>query len=119
MLYRRMDANGDYTFGKNMQDFLTGADAVGQAIKTRLNLWLTEWWENLEEGLPMFENILGAPGTPENINAIDILIRDRILNTQDVLSVTEITTTYANRTYSFNASVETIYGSVAIDVALI
>lgn len=117
MLYRRLSPSGDYTFGKNQQDFLSGAYSVGQAIKTRLQLWLGEWWENTDDGLPVFENILGASGTPENLQAIDLIIRDRILGTQGVLSVSNLESTYSDRTYSVTAEVESEYGPVTVEVS--
>ncbi len=38
MIYRRIDANGDYTFGQGKFNFVSGTEAVAQAIKTNLLL---------------------------------------------------------------------------------
>ena len=39
MRYRKLDANGDYTFGSGSSCFISDHDAVVQAIVTRLKLW--------------------------------------------------------------------------------
>lgn len=114
MIYRRLDENWDYCFGRGKKDYLTDLDAVAQAIKSRLLLLYGEWWEDLAEGLPLFEQIIGGPATPSNKNAIDIIIRDRIADTQGVLSVVSFESSFADRAYKFTAYVETIYGNLAI-----
>ena len=78
--YRRL-INGDYSFGRNNGDFLTGIDAVSQAIRTRLLLLKGEWWEDTEQGLPLFQSILGQYET----QPIDLLVQDTISNTKDVI----------------------------------
>jgi hypothetical protein len=78
---------GDYSFGRGSQDFVEGVEAVAQAVNTNLLLLRGEWWENLENGLPLFEEIIGTPETAEGITTIDALISDRILSTEGVLSI--------------------------------
>ena len=54
MIYRMLDADGDYVFGRSKHAYLEGVEAVAQAIKTRLLLLYAEWWEDREDGLPLF-----------------------------------------------------------------
>ena len=53
MKYRKLDENGDYSFGNNSLDFISDADAIAQAIKTKILLFYGEWWENTAIGIPM------------------------------------------------------------------
>lgn len=110
MRYRKLDENGDMTFGNNKFDFLKDLEAVAQAIQTRLKLLKGEWWENLEEGLPLFQNILAS----RNIEKAKKIIRSRIQNTQGVLSVNSLVVTFENRILDIKASVSTIYGETLI-----
>ena len=112
MRYRRLDSNGDYTFGQNNQNFVVDAESVKQAIYTKLNLLYGEWWENIEDGLPFFEQIAGKFGTSENLNSADLVIRERIINTEGVSQIIEYQGTFdsQNRTYSVYTKVNTIYG---------
>ena len=52
MLYRRLDENWDYCFGRGRQNYISGLDAVVQAIKTRLQLLKEEWWEDQNDKMP-------------------------------------------------------------------
>lgn len=98
-------------FGQNQKDFLTGIEATAQNIQTRLLLLQAEWWEDLEDGLPLWQQILGYR---DSKNTADILIRDRILGTRDVTDITEFESTFNpnTRKYTFSATVNTTYGIV-------
>lgn len=118
MIYRKIDNGGDYCFGRSSQDFVQGAQAVAQVIRTRLLLLKSEWWENQDEGLPLFQSILGQAGTPDNLKAIDLIIRDRISTAQDVTGIEDFKSSYANRKYSVLVVVNTKYGTAEVEVSL-
>lgn len=115
MKYRKL-INGDYSFGSNANDFISGTLAVSQAIKTNLLLLFGEWWESTDEGLPLFQNILGQPGTPENEQAVDLLVQANITNTPGVISIKNFSSIYADRTYSLTCTAETQYGDATVEV---
>jgi hypothetical protein len=114
LIYRRLDSNGDYTFGQSKQNFLSDINAVAQAILTRLRLLKGEWWEDTTEGLPLFQQILGTRGT--NKKVVDSLIRSRILDTTGVSGIETYESTFdgETRAYTFTATVNTDYGSTTI-----
>jgi len=112
--YRKLDSSRDYVFGGNQNDFLTGNLAVAQAIKTNLLLLQGEWWEDVDKGLPLFQNILGQTGTPENDSAIDLLVQGVISSTQGVTGIKDFTSSYEKRKYSVSCTAETIYGDTVI-----
>ena len=108
MQYRILDENGDYTLGQNSMK--KDKEAVAQAIQTRLGLLYGQWWENTEDGLPLFEKILAAYG--DNKEMIDILISERIAQTKDVKEIKSYQSSFQNRVYTANCVVETVYGTV-------
>lgn len=120
MIYRRLDANDDYILGSGNQTFVSGVDAVRQAIYTRLKLLLEEWWEDAADGLPLFQSILGV--RVNNMQAMDAIFRDRIRDTTDVTDVFDFTSSFdaATRIYRFQCQVDTVYGEIAFheEVAL-
>lgn len=118
MRYRRQTALNDYSFGNSQHDFLTDLDAVVQAIRTRLLLLKNEWWEDLDDGLPLFQSILQKPGTPENVDAAALLIQDRILETPGVTQIKDYSGAYSNRQYSVSCTVDTIYGIANVEVSI-
>jgi hypothetical protein len=94
-----------------MQDFVSRDDAVIQAIKTRLLLLLGEWWEDQTDGTPLFQNILGVVGTSENLEAVDLIVQDIIINTDNVNEIVEFTSNYDNRSYSIFCTVNTAFNT--------
>ena len=116
MIYRMLDENGDYVFGRSKHAYLEGVEAVAQAIKTRLRLLYAEWWEDREDGLQLFEKILSSSGSPSNVQAVDFLFKERISGTKGVLSILGYDSNFNDdtRKYTFRAVVETLYGSLII-----
>jgi hypothetical protein len=113
MRYRELDANGDYTFGRNGQNWLVNSPAaVGQLIETTLKLFQGEWFLDLTKGVPWLTAIIGY----NKKAAIDQVLQNAIRNVQGVLSVTkyfsEIDT--ATRALTVTATVQTIYGTVSL-----
>ena len=116
MIYRMLDSDGDYVFGRGKHAYLEGIDAVAQAIKTRLLLLYAEWWEDREDGLPLWEQILAAPGSQDSLTAVDLVFKERIEGTTGVLSLLGYESDFDrdNRKYTFKAAVETMYGDLII-----
>lgn len=114
MIYRQLDENWDYVFGKGVHAYLSGVEAVAQAIRSRLLLFYGEWWEALKDGLPLWERILGTSGHPDNLAAVDYLFKERISGTEGVISIIAYESSYENRFYKFRAAVETRFGTLII-----
>jgi hypothetical protein len=112
MRYRRLDANGDYSFGQGRANYATGREAIAQAVKTRLKLYLGEWWEDLGDGLPLWQSILGASGATKN--AVDKMIISRITGTHEVNGIRDVRATFVDREYSFRCIADTEFGPVQI-----
>jgi len=115
--YRKLDENGDSTFGN--QSFVNGREAVAQAILTRLRLLYGEWWENTADGLPLFEKILGAYGGDNVREAVDLIISERIQQTQNVTQLLTYESEFdANtRLYSANCTVDTAFGEFSLNIS--
>ncbi|MBO2926643.1 hypothetical protein [Metapseudomonas otitidis] len=113
MRYRKLDADGDYTFGRSQQDFLVNTpETVGQAVMTRLRLWLGEWFINTADGLPWKSQVLG-----EHTRATyDAAIKNRILQTQGVRQIDSYESSFDGETrrLSVRATITTQYGQTSI-----
>jgi hypothetical protein len=126
MRYRKLDANGDYSWGHGQADFwVDQPEAVAQAILTRLKLWTGEWFLDLSEGTAWMPNVptAGDPGVvgAQSANAQrDIILQNRILGTQGVKSLISYSSRVdpvARRFFVF-ATVDTIYSTQPVNVAL-
>ena len=115
MKYRALSADQDHTFGQNQ--WLSNKEAIAQAIYTRLRLLRGEWWENLDDGLPLWGDILSLYGGEAGRQAVDLLIMERIQGTAHVQRVTSFKSEFmpATREYSVVCSVLTDLGEVEIN----
>jgi hypothetical protein len=116
IIYRSLGDGYDPLWGQGQSNFKTDVDAVGQAILTRLSLFLAEWWEDQQDGTPYWQQILGASASLRQQQAISLILQSRILATPYVLSVGNVQTQFDARTRSFTfyAEVKTQFGPVVV-----
>lgn len=113
IIVRALGSTGDPLRGSGLANFLTDLNAVGQIITTRMRLLQGEWYENLTDGLPLFQQLLGHPIT---LQALALIIRQRILATPYVTGILSLSVVYvpAGRTFTYNAFVQTQFGTVIV-----
>lgn len=116
MRYRKLTSDDDYSFGNSQLDFYKDTpEAVAQSVKTRLLLWLGEWFLDIEEGTPYLQGILGKYSQ----QIADTTIQDRVLNTTGVVDIQNYVSTIdaVNRSLSVSFDLDTIYGPTQVEVA--
>lgn len=109
MRYRKLSPTGDYLFGNGLNDFwINVPDAPAQAVKTRLLLWLGEWFLDLTEGTPFLEGILGKHSQA----TADQTIQNRVTGTQGVTDILNYSSVLNpdRRTLSVEMEIDTVYG---------
>jgi hypothetical protein len=117
MKYRKLDTDGDYTFGLGDSDFYSDTpEAVAQAVLTRLKLDQGEWFLDINEGTPYSTEILGT-GT---IGRYDFAIKDRIINTFGVQQIREYYSYIDpnDRSSHIFCVIDTIYGQTNLQATL-
>lgn len=110
--YLALDEDYDPVFDPNQA--LTGVEAVAQAVQTRLNLFMGEWWEDRSIGVPYFQKILGQLASSRGIKAMQDILSTYILETQYVVSVQNVTVNFENGVLSYSAGFTTVFGQAAI-----
>ncbi|WP_043614305.1 hypothetical protein [Chromobacterium violaceum] len=110
MQYRKDD--GDYTFGTGGDFYVNQAEAVAQAVRTRLALWLGDWFLDTSDGTPWSTDGLGQT----NKTAIDAQLRARILGTMGVTSIVAYGSQFDgnSRKLAISATIDTVYGTLPI-----
>lgn len=114
MRYRKLDENGDFTFGHGDLDYYKdNPEAVAQAVRTRLMLWAGEWFLNQDEGTPWGLRVLGKNSAAD----YDPLIRLRILETRGVNSIEDYSSDWDENTrrLAISATINTTYGQTAVN----
>lgn len=91
MKYRRLTESNDYSFGNGQYDYIDGAQAVAYAIRSKILLFYGEWWEDLAQGIPMFQSILGQSNSTTILNSFKMLLEKRINELDQVKTVDNIT----------------------------
>lgn len=114
--YRNLGPNYDPLWGQGQANFLSDLDAVAQAILTRIDLFEAEWWANLQDGTPMWQQMLGASGSLRQQQQISLLLTQRILATPYVSAVSNVNIAFNARTrsMSFTATVATQFGTTTV-----
>ena len=113
MIYRKLDKDGDYTFGLQAGNFYKNSpEAVGQAAKTRLGLIQGEWFLDTTEGTPYNSQILGA-GT---VSRYDQAIQEVILGTHGAQGLAAYSSSVdpSNRAAKVECTIDTVYGQTSI-----
>jgi hypothetical protein len=114
MRYRKLDKDGDYVFGSGSSDFLVNSpEAVAQAVLTRLQLWLGEWFADTSDGTGWKQAVLGRQ--PENM--YEMAIQQRVLETQGVSSIESFESDLNRNTrrLTITMTINTIYGITEIN----
>ena len=109
MTVRMLDENGDIV--TSGVQFIGGREEIAQTIKTRLRLFLGEYFRNINEGTPWFQSILIKGGT---LSSKDAQIKRIIQRTDGVIQITSYNAEYDvnTRQYSITASVLTKFGQI-------
>lgn len=115
MRYRKLSPTGDYVFGNGQLDFYRDVpEAVGQAVMTRLLLWLGEWFLDTTEGTPFMQGILGKFSQ----SVADVTIQDRVQTTQGLVNIEDYVSSVDadERDLSVEFSINTIYGPTDVQI---
>lgn len=111
MTVRKLDENGDIV--TQGSQFLTGQTEIEQTIRTRLRLFLGEYFRDITDGTPWFEQILGK-GT--SMSAREAALRNRIVRTPGVIRLTSFSTDFDlnTRKYTVTAGALTTFGLLTV-----
>jgi len=111
MIVRALDNQGDWTFGKSKNNYLSGSAAVQQNIKTRLLEFIGDCFFNIQAGVDWF-NFLGGS---KNQLALNLNISSVILNTSFVTSIKQLSISLVNRDFSVSYQVIDAYSQIITD----
>ena len=116
MKYRKLDPNGDFTISTGADFYIDSPEAVVQAVKTRLALFLGDWFLDLDDGVPWRTEVLGK----YTQSTYDVVVKQRILATPGIRSILSYSSNMdgESRSLSYDILIDTIYGTVTIQGTL-
>lgn len=103
MIFRNLDANHDWTFGKGRNNYVTGNACVSLNIKTRILSWLNDCFFAQAEGVD-WVNRLGKLGQADMLEQD---IRTIIVQTPDVVQLVDFQFQVVGRRFSAQYTVNT------------
>lgn len=108
MRVRRVDADGDWTFGRGRYSYAATTESVAQRVKTRLQSFQGDWFLDLDHGLPWFARF----EKPADLSLLESDIKRCILETPGVATLTtfSITLDPDTRKCVIVATITDIYG---------
>ena len=111
MLVRRITDTHDMTFGQGFGNFAYDAEAVAQAVHTRLLLIAEEWFLDVEAGVPYLQSIMVKP---TNLSMAEALIKKTILETNGVVSIVSLSVLFnaTTRRMDIKAVVQTQFNDL-------
>lgn len=112
MTHRPLDDDGDMMPVRAADEMLSGADAVGQAVASRLRLVYGEWWEDRTVGFRapriLTEGVRTEDGREMLANYIGAYIKD----TDGVRAIAGTRVRYGGHELSVDAAIETESGEI-------
>lgn len=111
MTVRKLDEDGDIVTQGSM--FIAEQLEIEQTIRTRLRLFLGEYFRDVTDGTPWFQEILNKQ---TSMDVREARLRERISGTPGVLQLTSFSTDFDidNKIYTVTASVLTSYGLLTV-----
>lgn len=106
MKNRKLTSTSDYSFGAGMNDYISGDEAIGQAVKTKILLFYGEWWEDISIGIPMFQSFIGQINSQTLKASLSDMLEKRILEVEGVQSVKNIDIEMDNQTRTMSVDVD-------------
>jgi hypothetical protein len=106
MIFRNLDINGDWTFGKGKNNYLTKSDAIALNVKTRLSSWVNDCFFDMTAGIDWNGRL------DKNQNQLlEQNLTDLIAKTDDVTGITSVQSQFNSETRTFNIqyTINTIY----------
>lgn len=108
MTVRRLDEEtGDIV--TRGQQFIGGKEEIAQTVITRLRLFLGEYFRDIQDGTPWYEQILGKF---TSLDAAEAALRNRIASTPGVVRLVSFSADFNinTRAYSVQAGILTQFG---------
>jgi len=107
VIFRGLDLQGDWTFGRGRQNYLTENNAIAKNIETKLKEFYSECFFAPTDGIAWF-NLLGA----KDSTPLLVALRTAILSAYGVVRIVDVTFSIdQNRKLSITYIIDTIYST--------
>lgn len=105
MIFRNLDANNDWTFGKGLENYSTRQRAIGLNIRTRILSWVNDCFFDQTAGIDWINRM----GNKNQRALLELDLRRIISKSEGVTGIISFDSNLNGRAFTVNYSVTTIY----------
>lgn len=111
MIFRNLDANGDWLFGHGLSNYISGNAAIGLNIKTRILSWVGDCFFDQAAGIDWINRL----GSKNQKGLLTLDLRRIILQSYGVTGIVAFNIELNERAFIANYSINTIFSAAYID----
>ncbi len=111
MIFRNLDASGDWKFGQGLSNYINKNPAIGLNIRTRLLSWVNDCFFDQNAGIDWLNRL----GSKNQRALLELDLRRVILQSFGVTGIISFDSVLVGRTFTANYSVQTIFSEAYID----
>lgn len=105
MIFRALDENHDWLWGKGKADFLKNNAAIGMNIKTRLLSWVGDCFFDQNAGIDWWNRL----GSKNQRTLLELDLKRVILQSEGGTGIVSFDTNLTGRRFTASYTVDTIY----------
>lgn len=105
MIFRNLDSNHDWTFGRGTTNYVSNNQAIGLNIETRILSWFGDCFFNMKAGVDWVNRL----GSKDQRTLLETELRRIILQSYGVTGITQFDTILNGRAFTLNCTVNTIF----------
>jgi hypothetical protein len=111
MIFSNLDANGDWSFGQGLSNYVADNQAIGLNIRTRLLSWLNDCFFDTAAGVDWLNRL----GSKNQRTLLELDLRRIILQSFGVTGIIDFSSDLTDRSFTANYSVNTIFSEAYTD----
>lgn len=111
MIFRNLDTNGDWNFGKGKNDYASSQAAIMLNIKTRLLSWVGDCFFDQTAGVDWYNRL----GSKNQQTLLEADLRRVISQSDGVTALKNFDIIMEGRTFKATYTVETVYSASFTD----
>lgn len=111
MIFRNLDANGDWEYGQGLSNYIAANAAIGLNIRTRILSWLGDCFFDTAAGIDWLNRL----GSKNQQALLELDLRRIILQSYGVTGIVSFSTVLEDRIFRANYSVNTIFSAAYVD----
>lgn len=112
MIFRELDENHDWVFGRGLQNMTRENQAIGMNIKTRILSWVGDCFFDMNAGIDWVNRL----GSKNQRALLELDLKRIILQSEGVTGILAFDTNLIGRKFSASYTVSTIYSQDFQDI---